>query len=123
MITKPMWRAQHADELKVAQKLAARVGGATVNDLMARLDIKRVPAQKLFEDLVLQGVLKSIKTGHRSLHYEAVVKPKFQPSVQIAPSKKLDPNAPLIITPQTKITKCPSPPADQTWHKSQFSNW
>lgn len=107
MITKPMWRAQHANELKVAQKLAARVGGATVNDLMARLDIKRTPAQKLFEDLVLQGVLKSVKTGHRTMHYETIAPPKHAPSVNVPAPKKLDPNAPLVITKDTKFTQCP----------------
>lgn len=122
MITKPMWRAKHADNLKAAQKLAARIEGVTVNDVMARLDISRKQAQALLEDLVLQGVLKSIKTGHRSMHYEMVVKPKYQPSVNIAAPKKLDPNAPLVITKDTKITICPSPSNGQ-FHKSQFSNW
>lgn len=122
MITKPMWRAQHADELKSVQKLATRVGGVTVNDVMARLDVKRKPAQKLLEDLVLQGVLKSVKTGHRTMHYESIVKPKHQPSVHVAPPKKLDPDAPLIITENTKITICPSPSNGQ-FHKSQYSNW
>lgn len=108
-MTRPIWRRMHEAELKTAERLTAREGGTTVNDLMARLDIKRKPAKKLLEDLVDQGIVKRVKGGHRSLTYEHLTKreQRTQPTVRVPEPQKLDPNAPLVITKDTKFTQCP----------------
>jgi predicted transcriptional regulator of viral defense system len=93
----------------LVKKLAQRPDGMTVNDLMTPTGLKRNAARGLLDELVKQGALKRVKLGHRSISYEAIVKPKFQASVHVpSSSAKLDPNAPAIIPPGVKITICPS---------------
>ena len=117
------WRRRHEGHMKATLKLA-EAGGFYLPRLQEKLNIKKKMSQRIVDELIKEGKLIRSKTGHRSVLYELPhrPKPKPQPSVYIPPPKKLDPNAPLIITENTKITICPSPSSGQ-FHKSQFSNW
>ena len=116
------WREKYAPVMEKVLAMAQLPNGFTTNDLMLAANLKHSVAHRILTDMVEQKKIKRTKTGHRSVIYESIVKPKHQASVYVPPPKKLDPNAPLIITPQTKITICPSPSSGQ-FHKSQFANW
>ena len=116
------WLERNGHVLKLAQELAKKPNGFVIADLGGSTAV----ATRACNVLISRGLLAKVKTGHRTVRYMAPgAKPVVEPrEVVVVPTPpKLDRNAPMIITPQTKFTVCPSPPADQTWHKSQFSNW
>lgn len=118
------WMKRNGYLLDQVELMAKRPHGFAITDLP---DVGETLLTRVCSILMSKGIIYKRKTGHRTVRYihkdASLQDTKPQEVVRVATPSKLDPNAPMIITEKTKFTLCPSPPAEQTWHKSQFSNW
>jgi hypothetical protein len=111
-------------------ELASRRDGVALSEMGSKQDI--TDARNAAEGLVAKGQLHKVKLSHRSVRYYADKRvadtlktmPKRTHLVIVAkklPKSPWPEGAEAVITENTKITICPSPPPSM--HKKPLSNW